>query len=77
MLVIGPILSMFGVGLFCCLIFTLAAYALPFFVGLTAGMAAFHTGAGIFGALLAGIAAGALTLGIGQSHKSRPTIYLL
>ena len=66
MLVIGLILSMFGIGLFCWLIFTLAVYALPFFVGLTAGMAAFHSGAGVIGALLVGIVAGALTLGIGQ-----------
>jgi uncharacterized membrane protein HdeD (DUF308 family) len=40
MLVIGIILSIFGVGLFCWVILTLAVYALPFFVGLTAGMAA-------------------------------------
>jgi hypothetical protein len=66
MLVIGLILSMFGIGLFCWLIFTLAVYALPFFVGLTAGMAAFHGGAGVIGALLVGILAGALTLGVGQ-----------
>ena len=31
MLVIGLILSMFGIGLFCWLIFTLTVYALPFF----------------------------------------------
>ena len=31
MLVIGIILSIFGVGLFCWVIFTLAVYALPFF----------------------------------------------
>ncbi len=66
MLVIGLILSMFGIGLFCWLIFTLAVYALPFFVGLTAGMAAFHGGAGVIGALLVGVVAGALTLGVGQ-----------
>ena len=52
MLVIGVILSMFGIGLFCWLIFALAVYALPFFIGLTAGMAAFHSGAGVLGALL-------------------------
>jgi hypothetical protein len=66
MLVIGLILSIFGIGLFCWLIFTLAVYALPFFVGLTAGMAAFHGGAGAIGALLVGIVVGALTLGVGQ-----------
>ena len=51
MLVIGLILSMFGIGFFCWLIFTLTVYALPFVVGLTAGMAAFHGGAGVIGAL--------------------------
>jgi hypothetical protein len=66
MLVIGLILSMFGIGLFCWLIFTLAIYALPFFVGLTAGMAALHGGAGVIGALLVGVVSGALTLAFGQ-----------
>jgi hypothetical protein len=65
MLVIGLMLSVFGIGLFCWLVFTLAAYALPFFVGLTAGMAAFHSGAGV-GALLVGVIAGALTLVVGH-----------
>ncbi len=41
MLVLGLILSVFGIGFFCWLIFTLIVYALPFVVGLTAGMAAF------------------------------------
>ena len=66
MLVIGLIFSMLGIGLFGWLIFTLAVYALPFFLGLTAGLAAFHGGAGVVGALLVGIVAGALTLAMGQ-----------
>jgi hypothetical protein len=66
MLALGLILGFFGIGLFCWLIFTLAAYALPFFVGLTAGMAALHSDAGMLGALLIGIVIGALTLGVGQ-----------
>ena len=66
MLVIGLIFSVFGIGLFCWLIFTLAVYALPFFVGLTAGMAASHDAAGALGALFIGIVAGAVTLGVGQ-----------
>ena len=41
-------------------------YALPFFVALSAGMLAFHQGAGVFGALLIGIVSGALTLAVGQ-----------
>jgi hypothetical protein len=66
MLVVGLMVSMFGIGLFCWLIFTIAVYAVPFFVGLTAGSAAFHGGAGVIGALLVGIVAGAVTLATGQ-----------
>ena len=60
------ILGFFGIGLFCRLIFTLAVYVVPFFVGLTAGVAALHSGAGILGALLTGIVVGALTVTVGQ-----------
>lgn len=65
MLVIALILNVFGLGLFCWLIFTLAVYALPSFIGLTAGMAALHSGAGIPGAAVMGIGAGALALVVG------------
>jgi hypothetical protein len=71
MLALGLILSFLGIGLFCWLIFTLAVYALPFFVGLTAGMAALHNGAGILGALLVGSVVGALTLSVGQLAFAR------
>ena len=54
MIIVGLILSVFGIGFFCWLLFTLAVYALPFFVGVTAGIAAFHTGAGVIGALIVG-----------------------
>jgi hypothetical protein len=37
-----------------------------FFAGLTAGLAAFHSGAGVIGALLVGVLAGGATLAIGQ-----------
>jgi hypothetical protein len=66
MLVIGLILSGFGIGLFCWLIFTLAVYALPFFIGLTAGIAACHSGAGALGGFVCGIVAGSLTFVLGQ-----------
>jgi hypothetical protein len=55
-----------GIGLFCWLIFTLAAYALLFFVGLCVFMLALHSGAGVLGAPILGIAAGGMTLAIGQ-----------
>ena len=66
MLALGLILNAAGVGLFCWLIFTLAVYALPFFVALGAGLAALHSGAGLVGALLAGFAAAALTFAFAQ-----------
>ena len=67
MLALGLVLNTVGIGLFCWLIFTLAVYALPFFVAVSAGMAAFHSGAGILGASLIGIAAGAVVLAVGQA----------
>lgn len=66
MLALGLLLNFAGIGLFCWLIFTLAVYALPFFVGLTVFMLALHGGAGILGAPLVGIAAGGITLAVGQ-----------
>ncbi len=67
MLALGLLLNFAGIGLFCWLIFTLAVYALPFFVALNAGMMALHGGAGIFGAPLVGIVAGGVTLAVGQT----------
>ncbi len=52
---LGPLLNVAGIGLFCRLIFTLAVYALPFFVAVSAGMMAFHSGAGALGAPLAAL----------------------
>jgi hypothetical protein len=66
MLVIGLVLSVAGIGFFCWLLFTLVVYALPFFAGLTASVAAFHGGSGVIGALVVGVLAGGATLAIGQ-----------
>jgi len=66
MIIIGVILSAVGIGLSCWLLFTLAVYAVPFAASLTAGLAAFHSGAGVIGALVVGIVAGTITLGAGQ-----------
>jgi hypothetical protein len=59
---LGVILSLFGLGTMLVLLFTLAIYAVPFFVGLTVGMWAFETGAGVIGAALVGIVAGVVAL---------------
>lgn len=66
MLVIGLVLSVFCIGFFCWLLFTLAVYALPFFAGMTAGLAAYHSGAGVIGLIIVGVLAGGATLAIGQ-----------
>ena len=58
MLIPGIVLSVVGVGFFCWLLLTLAVYALPFFTGLTAVLAAFQVGSGVIGALVIGVLAG-------------------
>jgi len=67
MLVTSIVLSVFSIGFLCWLMFNLAVYALPFFAGMTAGLAACDDGAGVAGGLLVGIAVGALTLVLGQA----------
>jgi hypothetical protein len=66
MLALGLLLNTVGIGLFCWLIFTLAVYALPFFVAINAGIWAFHSGAGVLGTPLVAIAAGGMSLAIAQ-----------
>lgn len=66
MVALGLVLNTLGIGLFCWLIFALTVYALPFFAALSIGMLAFHGGAGVIGALLIGLASGALTLAVAQ-----------
>ena len=66
MIIIGILLSFAAIGLFCWLLFTLAVFALPFFAGVSAGLWAYHTGAGWLGAIIVGLVGAALTLSIGQ-----------
>ncbi|WP_316195274.1 MULTISPECIES: hypothetical protein [unclassified Bradyrhizobium] len=66
MLAFGFLLNIAGIGLFCWLIFTLAVYALPFFVAINAGIWAFHNGAGLLGTSLVAVAVGGMTLAIAQ-----------
>jgi len=84
MIVIGIILSFISLGFLCWLLFALAVQALPVFVGITVGMAAYHGGSGEIGAILVALIAGALTLAAGQiavaasrSPLIRTTIALL
>jgi hypothetical protein len=66
MIFIGILASIAVIGGLCWLLFTLAVFALPFFAGVSAGTWAYQTGAGWLGALVVGLAAAALTLGLGQ-----------
>jgi hypothetical protein len=66
MLVLGLLLNIAGIGVFCWLIFMLAVYALPFFVAINAGIFALHSGAGVFGASLVAVTAGGATLAMAQ-----------
>ncbi|MFT8775143.1 MAG: hypothetical protein ABF893_00560 [Gluconacetobacter liquefaciens] len=66
MVIFAPFLIVAGIGFFCWLMFTLAVFALPFAGGLYAGLWAFHTGAGVIGALIVGVMAGIATFTVGQ-----------
>ncbi|RRY11318.1 hypothetical protein [Brucella anthropi] len=66
MMILAILASVAAIGLLCWLLFTLAVFALPAFVGLTAGAWAHGTGAGIPGAILVGAVAAAITLAAGH-----------
>jgi hypothetical protein len=67
MLALGIVLNIIGLGFFCWVLFTLAIYALPFFVGMTVGLYAHESGTGPLGAIGFGIVAAAFVLVIGQT----------
>ena len=46
MIIIGILLNIVGLGIFCWALFALAIHALPFFVGMTVGIYSFRAGAG-------------------------------
>ena len=58
------LMSVALVGLLCFVAYTLATYALPFMLGLTAARFAYDTGAGLIGAGLVGFTAGAVAFGL-------------
>jgi hypothetical protein len=66
MIIIGILLNIVGLGIFCWLLFTLAIYAFPFFVGTTAGIYSLQAGTGPFGALVVGFVGGGFALVVGR-----------
>ena len=67
MFVLGILASIAAIAAMCWLLFNLAVFALPLFVGLHTGIWAYGTGAGWPGAILVGGFAAGLTLAIGQA----------
>ena len=65
-MIIAILLAIAALVFMCWLLFTLAIYALPLFVGLSAAFWAHSTGAGLLGAVLIGFGAGIGTLVLGQ-----------
>lgn len=63
---ISTILSVLGLGVMVYVLFTLAVYALPFFVAVTVGMYVYDTEAGVLAAIAAAFVSGAVTLLAGQ-----------
>ena len=66
MIILAILASLAAIGALCWLLFTLAVFALPAFVGVTVGALAHGTGAGVPGAILIGLVAAAATLAVGQ-----------
>ena len=62
MIIIGIVLALVGLAYLCRLLFALAIYALPFFAGVTAGLATYHSGSGPIPAIIVGAIAGSITL---------------
>lgn len=63
-MVVVMLMSVALVGILCFVAYTLATYALPFVLGLTAARFAYDTGSGLIGAGLVGLAAGAVAFGL-------------
>ena len=66
MIILGILVSIAAIGTMCWLLFNLAVFALPFFIGVNAGTWAYGTGAGWLGAGLVGLLAAGLTLAVAQ-----------
>jgi hypothetical protein len=66
MIIIGIILGFVGLAYLCWLLFALAVHALPLFAAVAVGLAAYHSGSGSVGAIIAAATAGSITLLVGH-----------
>lgn len=63
-MVLLMLMSVALIGMLCVAAYTLAVYALPFMLGLAVAQFAYHTGSGLIGAGLVGLAAAGAAFGI-------------
>ncbi len=80
MITTGILLNIVGLGVLCWALFALAIHALPFFVGLTAGIYSFQAGMGPFGAVVIGFIVAGFALVLGRyafSVARAPVVRLL
>ncbi len=80
MIIIGVLLNIVGLGIFCWALLALAIHALPFFVGMTVGIYSFQAGAGPVGAIVVGFVTAGFALVVAQHAVSvarSPIIRLL
>ena len=62
LLIVGIVLTVVGLAYLCWLLFTLAVYALPVFVGASAALAAYDSGSGPIAAFIVGLIGSGITL---------------
>jgi hypothetical protein len=80
MIIIGVLLNVIGLGVFCWALFALAIHALPFFVGMSVGIYSYQVGAGPLEATVVGFVAGGFALVLGRhafSVARSPIVRLL
>ncbi|MGP1394599.1 MAG: hypothetical protein ACTS3R_03715 [Inquilinaceae bacterium] len=65
-MLVSTALSLLGLGVICWILFSLAVYALPFFVAVTVGHYLYTSEVGLISAIAAAFFAGAATLILGQ-----------
>ena len=65
-MILAALFAVFAIAMLCSLLITLTIYALPFYVGLTVGIWAHSSGAGVISTAVAAVAAGIATLVILQ-----------
>lgn len=66
MIVISILVSIAAISVICCLLFTLATYALPGLAGVAAGIWAYQTGAGLPGSVVIGLVGAGFVFGMAQ-----------